>query len=849
MVILGECVRKLNWQSDWFIGLMIMLMFLVFAETQLFGSLDNKAYNLGARFSTDKEPSKDVVVIAIDDQSLEKLGPWPWSREVLARVTNMLGKVRPRVTGFTMPFDLAQNQASLRSVTTLRKTLKKESKLSPAVNKALNKTELSLRSDEVLADSFKAVGRIVLSMPYIATSEPVAEELQPLPAHMQKFTLPNVSIEADKNTMESGWLGSDMTNVKSLFSPVKVLADQVDAIGVLSSSASFNRMPLIVTYGEDYLASFPLMLATRSKGISMKHIVSRRGEKPMLGGKELMTDADFNIYPRFYEAKDGKPPFKVYSFADVLDQTESISQFRDKIVLIGLTSPRLASFQITPDGNLISQTLAAAHTTSSLLNGELFQLPAWAGWAQSGIIVIIGLYLMFVPGRFRVITSLFMSLFLLFMIFNTHFVLMSLKSIWIPMMTAAVMLVIGHLALGMRHYVQNSLRDVVRQLSDANKALGQSLHTQGHFDQAFEKFSSCQVNKSLLRQIYNLGLDYERKRQFNKASSAFKFIKTHDPNYNDVTDRIQQNENASNRVVLSGASNSSPNADLITDFNGIEKPKLGRYEIDKEIGRGAMGKVYLGHDAKIGRTVAIKTMIVSDEIEDDHREDVRERFFREAEAAGRLDHPNIVTVYDVGEDQDLAYIAMDYLKGKDLTAYTSVKTLLPLNRVFKVCMSVALALDYAHKRHVVHRDIKPANIIYDEASNTAKLTDFGVACLTDASKTKTGTVVGSPMYMAPEQLTGSKVDGRADLFSLGVMIYQLIGGELPFNGDSMANLMYNITNETQADIRDIRPELPACVQGLISKALQKDPDDRFQTGNQMAAMIKLCFEQVKEIAA
>jgi len=828
---------------------MIMVMFLFFAETQLFGSLDTKAYNLGASFSSVKEPNEDIVVIAIDDQSLEKLGPWPWSREVLARVTNMLGKVRPRVTGFTMPFDLAQNQASLRSIKTLRTTLKKESKLSPGVNRALKKTELSLRSDQVLAASFKSVGRIVLSMPYLATSGPVAPEFQPLPAHLQKFTLPNISNESDENTMTSGWFGPDITNVKSLFSPVKVLAGQADAIGVLSSRDSFNRMPLIVTYGEDYLASFPLMLATRSKGISMKHIVSRRGEKPMLGGKELMADADFNIYPRFYEAKDGKPPFKVYSFADVLDQTESISQFRDKIVVIGLTSPRLARFLVTPDGNAISQTLASAHTTSSLLNNELFQLPAWAGWVQSGLIVIIGLYLMFVPGRFRVITSLFMSLFLLFMIFNAHFVLMSLKSIWVPMMTAAVMLVIGHLTLGMRHYVQNSLRDVVRQLSDANKALGQSLHAQGHFDQAFEKFSSCQVDKSLLRQIYNLGLDYERKRQFNKASSAFKFIEAHDPNYNDVTDRIQQNENASNRVVLSGASSSSPNADLITEFNGIEKPKLGRYEIDKEIGRGAMGMVYLGHDAKIGRTVAIKTLIVSDEIEDDHREDVRERFFREAEAAGRLDHPNIVTVYDVGEDQDLAYIAMDYLKGKDLTAYTSANTLLPLNRVFKVCMSVALALDYAHKRHVVHRDIKPANIIYDEASNTAKLTDFGVACLTDASKTKTGTVVGSPIYMAPEQLTGSKVDGRADLFSLGVMIYQLISGELPFNGDSMANLMYNITNETQADIRDSRPELPACVQGLISKALQKNPDDRFQTGNQMAAMIKLCFDQVKGIAA
>ncbi len=147
-------------------------------------------------------------------------------------------------------------------------------------------------------------------------------------------------------------------------------------------------------------------------------------------------------------------------------------------------------------------------------------------------------------------------------------------------------------------------------------------------------------------------------------------------------------------------------------------------------------------------------MVLSDEFEDDMRDEIRNRFFREAEAAGRLDHPNIVTVYDVGEEQDLAYIAMDYLKGKDLSAYCTPKTLLPVSEVFEVIMNMAVALDYAHQQKVVHRDIKPANIIYDKQKRTAKITDFGVACLTDASKTKTGTVLGSPYYMSPEQLSG-----------------------------------------------------------------------------------------------
>ncbi len=190
---------------------------------------------------------------------------------------------------------------------------------------------------------------------------------------------------------------------------------------------------------------------------------------------------------------------------------------------------------------------------------------------------------------------------------------------------------------------------------------------------------------------------------------------------------------------------------------------------------------------------------------------------------------------------------MDYLKGKDLSAYINEKNLLPVTRVFKVIMSVALALDYAHQQHVVHRDIKPANIIYDETSNTAILTDFGVACLTDASKTKTGTVIGSPIYMSPEQLIGKNIDGRADIFSLGVTFYQLLTGKLPFNGDSMASLMYAIANEKHEDVRSFRMDLPACVGIIIDKALEKDAEQRFQSGREMAIMMKACYEQAKDV--
>ncbi len=832
-------------KQDWFIGLVLILLFLIFAEAGVFGTFDRGAYNLGVKLASARDPHEDVVVVAVDDKSLQALGAWPWSRDVLAETTQILAGAKPSVIGYTMPFDTPQYETGLSSLADLRTILRKEKKLSRRVNRALRITESALYGDDNLAGVFRKGGRIVLAMPYIPGARPMPGLTSTLPGYMQKFALPNVRING-----RDGWSLSapKIARAEEIFPPIEKLARQVGGVGVVGHGEHFSREPLIVRYGQEFLPSFALMMATRSKGLSMQHIESRVSLSPMLGGKDLGADRNFHIYPRFYENQDGKSAFKIYSLIDVLDGSVSPVFFRNKIVLVGLTSSRLAQPILSPAGDRISPTVATAHTVSSLLNGEVFRLPEWAGWALRGLIFAVGLYLMFVLGRFRPNTAFFLSLFLAVMILNTHFVLMSSQALWVPMMTAVVMLLVGHLVVGLRHFVDDRLNPVRVELSVANRQLGQALHAQGQLDQAFEKFRSCEPDASLLSQTYNLGLDYERKRQFNKAVSVFKFIEEVDPKFNDVAERIEQNEQASKTVVLGGKKSSGPGETLVSSKAGLQKPKLGRYEIDSEIGRGAMGMVYMGHDDKIGRKVAIKTMVISDEIEDDMRDEVRTRFFREAEAAGRLDHPNIVTVYDVGEEQDLAYIAMDYLKGKDLTAYTTQKSRLPVSEVFDIIQSVALALDYAHSEHVVHRDIKPANIIYDRDKGSASLTDFGVACLTDASKTKTGTVLGSPYYMSPEQLAGKKVDGRADLFSLGVTLYQLITSELPFKGDSIANLMYNIANEQHLDVRRYR-QLPTCVANLVNKALQKDAGSRFQSGKQMAAALKRCQPQIQEMEA
>jgi len=303
----------------------------------------------------------------------------------------------------------------------------------------------------------------------------------------------------------------------------------------------------------------------------------------------------------------------------------------------------------------------------------------------------------------------------------------------------------------------------------------------------------------------------------------------------------QKNVQAIQTMQSAAAQNAqTPPEGVETPTSGPEQRTLGRYQIERVLGSGAMGTVYLGSDPKIGRVVAIKTLSLPQDVGADEREEIKERFFREAESAGRLTHPNIVAIYDVGEQRDLAYIAMEFLNGQDLARYAKPDHLLPLEKVLSIGERVAEALAYAHEHNVVHRDIKPANVVYEADSDSVKVTDFGIASITNSLKTDSGLVLGTPSYMSPEQVAGGTIDGRSDLYSLGVMLYVLVSGHLPFQGESLAQLMFNISHEPYPDIRTYNADFPDCVAALVNTALAKDPAQRYQRGEQMAKALNLC---------
>ncbi len=269
--------------------------------------------------------------------------------------------------------------------------------------------------------------------------------------------------------------------------------------------------------------------------------------------------------------------------------------------------------------------------------------------------------------------------------------------------------------------------------------------------------------------------------------------------------------------------------------------KLGKYEIVEELGFGAMGKVYKAKDPTINRFVALKTINLSLTFSEKERAEFSERFHREAQTAGQLSHQNIITIYEVAEDEekDLSYIAMEFASGAELKDIISSPSPIPISQIVNIVSQIAEALDYAHQHGIVHRDIKPANIIIN-SKGILKVTDFGIAKIATSNLTDTGKFLGTPYYMSPEQIDGQSIDGRSDLFSLGVILYQMLTKQMPFKGDSVAAVTYAIAHKPYPKPSSIDDSIPKFMDSIVAKLLNKDRDKRYSSGRELIEELKLC---------
>ncbi len=838
------------WKADWFLVLIVAIVLFLLGGGDLIQSLERKAYDLGVKASSSRNPSEKVAVIAIDDQSIANIGRWPWSREVHAKMIDLLAAAKAKVIGNTVFFSEPQVDPGLNYINKFSQLYANSSLKNladPAVQQELSQidallkeAEQNLNTDRKLAESIQKANNVLLAMLF-QLGDPLGKPDQPLPEFMAKNQLSKV--EDNISAASNGLLPYPTMEV---LIPLAEFGKNAVGIGHLNANpdvdGGIRTESLVLRYYEQYFPSLSLMLAAKSLNLQPSDIVVRLGEGVKLGSLKIATDSYLQMYVYFYKDRDNRPAFQVDSFYDVYTGKIPAEKYRDKIVLIGATGAGIGAVQVTPISPAMAPVLTLAHSVSSILKEDFFVVPTWAPWVEKLVFLVIALYLILLLPRLKAGMGAIITFALLAALLGTHFALMVGKTTWLQLMLPATLLLVGHLLLTTKRFLvtERGKEKSEAESAESNRMLGLAFQGQGQLDIAFDKFHKLPMDDSVMDLLYNLALDFERKRQFNKAESVYRHMSEYNPKYKDLVQKLTRAKQMSETVILGGAGASHPGGTLILEGGGVEKPMLGRYQVEKELGKGAMGVVYLGKDPKISRVVAIKTMALSQEFDADELEDVKTRFFREAETAGRLNHPNIVTIFDAGEEHDLAYIAMEFLKGQDLVPYTKPDNLLPLLKVMSIVARVADALAYAHTQNVVHRDIKPANVMYEPGSDMLKVTDFGIARITDSSKTKTGMVLGTPAYMSPEQLAGKKIDGRSDLFSLGVSLYQLTCGKLPFEGDSMAQLMFKITNEPPTDILSINTDLPECVVAIINKALAKQVEERYQTGAEMAQALRQC---------
>jgi serine/threonine-protein kinase len=842
---------------DWLIGVLLTLFFLFITLTGVLDfpeAMEMKAFDLRARLAAPEDRNPDIELVVISEEDLSELGRFPWPRDILAQGIRNLSLAGARVIALNIYFPEPEETSGLKAIRILKEAYEglglTQDSAAQAFGKKLSQALTDLDNDAKLHKAIKEAGNVVLPV-YFDTLSSGRDTQAP------EFIVKN-SYKKVKGTKEE-WAVGSLRWFSKLRPLLPSFAEVAAGIGhnnlFTDDDGSIRNQVHVVGYLKDtYFPSFSVSIAKTFKGLKDEDILVSLGEaiqftvspstsiRVPVVDPQMRTLVSWNIGPGV--------AFHHTPFVKVFKNEIQTSLFRDKIVIIGPTAPGIGDRFVTPVSGALPGVEVVANSVANILTQSFFSRPPWIIFLELGILVLFGLFITLLLPRLKAGMGAWTTL-LLFLVYGTAgTVLFFTQHVWLKVSPPMLLLVLGYILVMSKKFLltEKTKEKVEADSVETNKMLGLSFQQQGMLDLALEKFHKLPLEEEGIKDLlYNLGLDFERKRQFSKALATYKHIIEDGKNFKDLDERVPKLKGAEATMIFKGA---GPHPGDIGATLAVmdTKPTLGRYEISGELGRGAMGVVYKGEDPKIHRTVAIKTLRLS-EFEEDEMGEIKERFFREAESAGLLTHPNIVTIYDCGEEHDLAYIAMEYLNGEDLEKFTRKGSLLPLRDTLFLVAHVADALDYAHSKSIVHRDIKPANIMRLKENKDIKVTDFGIARITTSSKTKTGVILGTPSYMSPEQVAAKKVDGRSDIFSLGVVLFEMLTGQKPFEADALTSLMYKIAREKHSSPRSLNPKIPQVVEKIIDKAMEKDPEKRYQKAGQMAEHLRKVIAKIDEVKA
>ena len=780
--------------SEWIIGVLITLLFLFIIFSGVFDfthTLEMKSYDLRARFSASDEKSPDIELVVITNDDISELGRWPWPRNIISKCIDNLHGAGAKVIALDIFFSEPEENEGLTAIRYLKKEFD-ELQLAQRENKGLvfyqkmTDAEKDLDNDAKLEKAIKDAGNVVVPFFFDNVSQGRDEKA---PAFVSRDSFKKIK---DDETSDS-----DIEWYEKIIPPLSRITEAAAGTGhnkmFPDKSDGYLRKQLnVLGYLDDiYLPSYAVTIVKLFKGISDDRVMLSLSEK---GGEyiDFKIDPTSNIIVPLDEYEKGTlinwkmGPGIAYHhtpFLKVLNKTIPMDIFKDKIVIIGLDAPGIDTRWVTPVSGHMPGVEVLANTVDNILNQRFYYNPFWARLIEVVVLLFFGFYLSFVLPGLKAGMGAAATLFLFLAYGTAGSFLFFFGNIWMEITPPLMLLAVGYILIILKRFLV--------------------------------------PEKS------------EEKVDDKK-------------DYKDLNERIPELKDDEATTLFAGKEG-PPEDSGATLLDTYMKPTLGRYEIVSELGRGAMGIVYKGEDPKIRRTVAIKTVRLSD-FDEDIVDEMKERFFREAESAGLLTHPNIVTIYDAGEEHDLAYIAMEFLNGSDLEEYTKKGNLLPVKKTLSIVAQVAEALEYAHTKGIVHRDIKPANIMKINQTEEIKVTDFGIAKISASSRTKTGVIMGTPSYMSPEQVSGKKVDSRSDIFSLGVVLFEMLCGKKPFNGDDMTSLMYMIAKERHPSIKAINPKIPAIIEKVVDKALEKEVNKRYQNAGKMAEHLKIILKKIDEAA-
>ena len=844
-----------------------------------------------------RRPSPQVVIVAIDEKSIQRFGPPAWPRSEYVPLVERLSHAGAKVIGFDFTFGALEREAA---------------------------------SNTLFAAAMKQAGNVVFGYEFTDVGDPSP------PGHPAS---PVVRASALKRADTAALPPSP-----SLIEPEPVLAEAAKALGhvrtVAGDDGRIRVLPLLIQHGGAAYPSLALQLARVYMGIAPDELRAAAGVVT-LGALDIPVSPSGEVLLNF--PAGAARAFPQYSFLDVVRGDVKDDAFQGKAVLVAGTASGLDDRPF-PFAAVAPGVLLYATFLDNLFRYDFVRAPVWAWLVEWGLLAaFLGLGVWLLPRLSTRVLLTSVPLVALLLVGTAGFLFVQ-KGVWLQVVYPLLALVVPlALVTALRLTAsERETRDVAAEKQENQRLLGLSFQEKGMLDMALATFNKLPFTEDMKQVYLHLGLDYDNRGQRDKAYLVYKKVFDADPRFEDVAVRMERLSQAGaggslfgvptgqmagptavpfgtapppartpaaalpsamatpqtalpqvGRRAMAASLPAMPAADA---FDPGEEPtvvaaatfvpgaeglpegahetslptrlapgsaptravpptvvntpmpmpapggpvmpgsRFGRYQVERHLGRGGMGDVYLVRDTIINRAAALKTIRPDADLDAQQVIELRQRFYQEARLAGGLNHPHIVTVYDVGEDLGMSYIVMEFVEGQTLTQWMKKKRL-NVPQIKHVIYHAALGLGFAHENGVFHRDVKPDNIMLTTTGGV-KVMDFGIARSVESSLTKTGSVMGTPAYMSPEQVNGQKVDGRSDVFSLGVILYELLTSRKPFRGDTMPSLMFAIMKEEPLQASVIDASVSTAWDPILKKVLAKNRAERYATARDFGVAVR-----------